>query len=313
MCCQVSGKLIDNCMCCQVSGKLIDNCMCCQVSDKLVDKERSLEEEIQLRERVQLQWKQAERSVEDLTMELQTAAQTKEDLVKQLKQAQEKLLDLESDLEEMQDNEQRWVSKHKRAIEQTEQLQLKLIQQKDVNEQLDNEKSILERQLRDLRVEVEDLQHTRVHEDVITKTESRAKELENALRVEERNKVVMNNTISKLERKINELSDQLEEEHKMAKEQKDLMSQRMRSLKRQVNEAEEGASRREAQYRHTLRELTEERETSARLQKQLLDQHLQLKRKESTMTMRQTLEDLRLDLSVDEEDQTPPLPTASKA
>jgi predicted RNase H-like nuclease (RuvC/YqgF family) len=58
------------------------------VSDKLIDKERSLEEEIQLRERVQLQLKQAERSVEDLTMELQTAAQTKEDLVKQLKQAQ---------------------------------------------------------------------------------------------------------------------------------------------------------------------------------------------------------------------------------
>ncbi|XP_042158689.1 cingulin-like protein 1 isoform X1 [Oncorhynchus tshawytscha] len=284
-----------------------------QVSDKLIDKERSLEEEIQLRERVQLQWKQAERSVEDLTMELQTAAQTKEDLVKQLKQAQEKLLDLESDLEEMQDSEQRWASKNKRAIEQTEQLQLKLIQQKDVNEQLDSEKSILERQLRDLRVEVENLQHTRVHEDVITKTESRAKELENALRVEERNKVVMNNTISKLERKNNELSDQLEEEHKMAKEQKDLMSQRMRSLKRQLNEAEEESSRRDAQYRHTQRELTEERETSNRLQKQLLDQHLQLKRKESTMAMRQTLEDLRLDLSVDEEDQTLPVPTASKA
>nr|XP_029508235.1 cingulin-like [Oncorhynchus nerka] len=217
----------------------------------------------------------------------------------------------------MQDSEQRWASKNKRAIEQTEQLQLKLIQQKDVNEQLDSEKSILERQLRDLRVEVENLQHTRVHEDVITKTESRAKELENALRAEERNKVVMNNTISKLERKNNELSDQLEEEHKMAKEQKDLMSQRMRSLKRQLNEAEEESSRRDAQYRHTQRELTEERETSNRLQKQLLDQHLQLKRKESTMAIRQTLEDLRLDLSVDEEDheedQTPPVPTASKA
>ncbi|XP_041753135.1 cingulin-like protein 1 [Coregonus clupeaformis] len=286
-----------------------------QVSGKLIDKERSLEEEIQLRERVQLQWKQAERSVEDLTIELQTAAQTKEDQAKQLKQAQEKVLDLESDLEEMQDSEQRWASKHKRAIEQTEQLQLKLIQQKDVNEQLDSEKIILERQLRDLRVEVADLQHTRVHEDVITKTESRAKELENALRVEERNKVVMNNSIGKLERKINELSGQLEEDRKMATEQKDQMSQRMRSLKRQLNEAEEAASRREAQYRHIQRELTEERETSARLQSQLLDQQLQLKRKESTMTMRQTLEDLRLDLSVDvdEEDQTTPPPTASKA
>ncbi|XP_071029943.1 cingulin-like protein 1 isoform X1 [Oncorhynchus clarkii lewisi] len=282
-----------------------------QVSGKLIDKERSLEEEIQLRERVQLQLKQAERSVEDLTIELQTAAQTKEDLDKQLKQAQEKAIDLESDLEEMQDSEQSWARKHKRAIEQTEQLQLKLIQEKYVNEQLDSEKINLARQLRDLRVAMEELHSSRVQVDVITKTENRVKELENALRVEERNKVVMSNTISKLERKINELSGQLEEEQKIVTEQKDLMTQRMRSLKRQLNEAEEESSRRDAQCRHTQRELTEERETSNRLQRQLLDQHLQLKRKESTMQMRQTLENLRLDLSVDEEDQAdqhPPRP-----
>ena len=59
-----------------------------QVSGKLIDKERTLEEEIQLRERLQLQCKQAERAVDDLTMELQTTNQAKEDLAKQLKQAQ---------------------------------------------------------------------------------------------------------------------------------------------------------------------------------------------------------------------------------
>nr|XP_023998873.1 cingulin-like [Salvelinus alpinus] len=122
------------------------------------------------------------------------------------------------------------------------------------------------RQVRDLRVEMEELHNSRVQVDVITMTEIRAKELENALRVEERNKVVMNNTISKLERKNNELSGQLEEEQKIAIEQKELMTQRMRSLKRQLNEAEEESSRRDAQYRHTQRELTEERETSTRLQ-----------------------------------------------
>lgn len=55
------------------------------------------------------------------------------------------------------------------------------------------------------------------------------------------------------------------------------MAQRIRSLKRQLNEAEEEASRKEAQFRHTQRELAEERETSGRLQRQLLDQHLQTK------------------------------------
>ncbi|KAI1904874.1 hypothetical protein AGOR_G00010160 [Albula goreensis] len=273
-----------------------------EVSGKLIDKERTLEEEIQLRERAQLQCRQAERTLEDLQMEMQTLTQSKEDLVKQLKQAQEKMIDLESDLEEMHDNEQRWVSKHKRAIEQTEQLQLRLLQQKDLTEQLDCEKAVLERQIRDLRVEVQELQNSRVQEDVITRAESKVKELENALRTEERNKIVLTNNIGKLERKISELSDQMEEEQKLATEQKDLMAQRIRSLKRQLNDAEEEASRKDAQYRHTQRELGEERESTARLQKQLLDQHLKMKRNESLFS-RQTLDNLRLDLSGDEDDE----------
>ncbi|CAJ1071119.1 uncharacterized protein LOC121525252 [Xyrichtys novacula] len=276
-----------------------------EVSGKLIDKERTLEEEIQLRERIQLQCKQAERSVEDLQMELHTTIQGKEDLAKQLKQAQEKMIDLETDLEELHDSEQRWAAKHKRAIEQTEQLQLKLIQEKDMNDVLETDKAGMERQLRELRSEVEELQSSRVQEDVISRAETRVKELENTLRTEERNKSVLGNSVSKLERRINELTDQMEEEHRIANEQKELMAQRIRSLKRQVNEAEEEASRKEAQYRHTQRELAEERETSGRLQRQLLDQHMQTKRMDS-LTIRQTLDNLRLDLSVDDEDEEPP-------
>ncbi|KAK3524096.1 hypothetical protein QTP70_017995 [Hemibagrus guttatus] len=273
-----------------------------EVSDKLMDKERSLEDEIQLREKIQLQCKQAERTVEDLQMELNTVTQNREDLSKQLKLTQEKVIDLETDVEELHENEQRLISKHKRAVEQFEQMQVKLMYEKDLNDKLECEKVILERQVRELRSEIEELQNNRVQEHVITKTETRAKELENMLRMEERSKVVLNNTISKLERKINELSEQVEEEHKVANEQKDLMTQRMRSLKRQLNEAEEEASRREAQFRYIQRELGEERESSARLQKQLLDMQLHMKRKESVM-MRQTLDNLKLDLSDDEEEE----------
>ncbi|KAM9794444.1 uncharacterized protein ACBT44_018503 [Syngnathus typhle] len=275
------------------------------VSGKLIDKEQTLEEEIQLRERLQLQCKQAERTVDDLQMELQTTIQTKEDLAKQLKQAQEKLIDLETDVEELHDSEQRWAAKHKRTIEQTEQLQLKLIQEKDLNDQLETEKAIIERQYRDLRLELDAFESTKPLEDVISKTESRVKELENLLRTEERNKAVLSNTIGKLERKISELNDQMEEEHRIAAEQNDLLAQRIRSLKRQLNEGEEEAGRRDAQLRHCQRELAEERESNGRLQRQLLDQHLQTKRKE-TLTIRQTLDNLRLDLSVDDEDELVP-------
>uniref|UniRef100_A0A8C2JA50 Transcription factor 4 n=1 Tax=Cyprinus carpio TaxID=7962 RepID=A0A8C2JA50_CYPCA len=269
-----------------------------EVSYKLSDKEQTLEEEIQLRERVQLQCKQAERTVEDLRMELQTLGQSRDELTKQLKLAQEKIIDLEADLEELQENEQRWASKHKRALDQSEQMQMKLIQEKDLNDQLECEKAILERQLRDLRREMEELQNNRVEVDSITRAEIKAKELENTLRAEERSKVVMSNTISKLEKKIHELTEQMEEEHKISTEQRELMNQRIRSLKRQLNEAEEEASRRDVQHRHTQRELMEERETNSRLQRQLLDQQLHNKRKES----RQTLESLKLNLSEDDVD-----------
>ncbi|KAK7896031.1 hypothetical protein WMY93_021356 [Mugilogobius chulae] len=272
-----------------------------EVSGRLVDKERSLEEEIQLRERLQLQCKQAERTLEDLRMELLTSNQSRDELNKQLKVAQEKIIDLETDLEELHDSEQRWASKHKRAIEQVEQLQLKFIQQKDLSEQLEMDKGTLERQLRELRLEVDNLQSSRLQEDVISRAESRVKELENNLRAEERNKGVLANTISKLERKITELTDQLEEEHRISTEQKELITQRMRTLKRQLNEAEEEASRKEAQCRFAQRELAEERETRERLQRQLLDQQLQTKRKEA-ITIRQTLDNLRMDLSIDDEE-----------
>ena len=68
--------------------QLVGVLACVQVSGKLIDKERTLEEEIQLRERAQLQWKQAERTVDDLQMELQSCSQARDDLGKQLKQAQ---------------------------------------------------------------------------------------------------------------------------------------------------------------------------------------------------------------------------------
>ena len=55
------------------------------------------------------------------------------------------------------------------------------------------------------------------------------------------------------------------------------MTQRIRALKRQLNEAEEETARKEAQYRHAQRELGEEREAASRLQRQLLEQHLQMK------------------------------------
>lgn len=88
---------------------------------------------------------------------------------------QEKLIDMETDLEELLESEQRWAAKHKKTIEQvgrhpqadrrrctgtstgpapilsavfqTEQLQLKLIQEKDLNDQLETDKAFMERQV----------------------------------------------------------------------------------------------------------------------------------------------------------------------
>lgn len=77
--------------CLEGHGDIIQ-AVCLQVSGKLIDKEQILEEEIQLRERIQLQCKQAERMVEDLKMELHTTNQAKDELAKQVKVAQVRFL-----------------------------------------------------------------------------------------------------------------------------------------------------------------------------------------------------------------------------
>lgn len=76
------------------------------------------------------------------------------------------------------------------------------------------------------------------------------------------------------------------------------MTQRIRSLKRQLNEAEEESSRKEAQSRHSQRELAEERETNARLQRQLLEQHLQTKYKHTLKEIKHTVPSLPLTTTI---------------
>ncbi|XP_033890214.3 cingulin-like [Acipenser ruthenus] len=275
-----------------------------ELSLKQLDKDRQLEEEIQLRERLQLLSKQAERSIEDLQMELQTTTQAKEELSKQLKQAQETIIDLESDLEEMNDTEHRWAGKHKRTMEQNEQLQIKLLHERDLREQLECDKQMLERQNKDLELELRDLRSSQTHEDILSKTEIKAKEMESSLRAEERNKATLMGIIQKMERKNKDLSEQMDEERRQLEEEKDQLGQRMKSLKRQLGQAEEEMERREAQNRHIQREMAELKESNSLLQKQLSDLQIQLKQKESFMMKKsRDILNMRIDLDSEEEEE----------
>ncbi|MGH0171985.1 UNVERIFIED_CONTAM: hypothetical protein FKN15_062504 [Acipenser sinensis] len=275
-----------------------------ELSLKQLDKDRQLEEEIQLRERLQLLSKQAERSIEDLQMELQTTTQAKEELSKQLKQAQETIIDLESDLEEMNDTEHRWAGKHKRTMEQNEQLQIKLLHERDLREQLECDKEMLERQNKNLELELRDLRSSQTHEDILSKTEIKAKEMESSLRAEERNKATLMGIIQKMEKKNKDLSEQMDEERRQLEEEKDQLGQRVKSLKRQLGQAEEEMERREAQNRHIQREMAELKESNSLLQKQLSDLQIQLKRKEAFMMKKsRDILNMRIDLDSEEEEE----------
>ncbi|KAI1900027.1 hypothetical protein AGOR_G00045780 [Albula goreensis] len=248
-----------------------------EVSEKRSDKEWALEKQIQLREQAELQCKQAERTAKDTQAELQTLNLLKEELAKQLKQAKDQIMDLENNMEDIHDSEQRWADKHKKAVTQVEELRKNLMKEKDLNDQLDSEKGRLEREIRVLRIEVQELKDCRIQNDMLAKTELKVKELEDTLQTESRNKAALVNTIGKLERKVKQLTDQLEEEHEANTQETTQMTQRIRSLRRQLNEAQEEASHKETQKRQTQRELQEERENTARLQRQLMERPLQIK------------------------------------
>ncbi|XP_067128041.1 LOW QUALITY PROTEIN: myosin heavy chain, non-muscle-like [Centruroides vittatus] len=181
---------------------------------------------------------------------------------------------LEEELEEEQSNLEIVMEKARKSQAQTEQLATELASEKATSQKLENSRLMLERQVKELRSKIQELETTQRAKSKATTTtlEGKIAHLEEQLDEEAKERQAATKAARRQEKKMKELLIQIEDERRHAdqfKEQVEKSNSRMKSLKRQVDEAEEECSREKAQRRKLQRDLEDALENKEALEREI--------------------------------------------
>nr|XP_033775780.1 cingulin-like protein 1 [Geotrypetes seraphini]XP_033775781.1 cingulin-like protein 1 [Geotrypetes seraphini]XP_033775782.1 cingulin-like protein 1 [Geotrypetes seraphini]XP_033775783.1 cingulin-like protein 1 [Geotrypetes seraphini] len=212
-----------------------------------------------------------EQEVKDLHYEMDTKVHLKDDRSRQVKLMEDKLAHLEMELDEERSNSDLLTERINRCREQMDQMRNELLQEKTVRQDLECDKISLERQHKDTKSRLAHFENSyrSNKEGLVAQMEERIKELEERLESEERDRSNLQLNNRRLERKVKELMMQVDDEHLSLTEQKDQLGLRLKSMKRQVVEAEEEIDRLESAKKKLQRDLEEQTDVSEQLQSQL--------------------------------------------
>ncbi|XP_077174216.1 cingulin-like protein 1 isoform X2 [Paroedura picta] len=245
------------------------------VTLKMQDEVRFMEEELRDHQRAQdeavTKIQLLEQTVKALEYELEAKNHLKEDRARQAKIMEDKMSQLELELEEERNNSDILLERVSRCREQIEQMRNELLQERAVRQDLECDKISLERQNKDLKSRILHLEgsYRSSKEGLLVQLEARIVELEERLESEERDRSNLQLSNRRLERKVKELTMQVDDEHLSLTDQKDQLSLRLKAMKRQVQEAEEEIDRLESAKKKLQRELEEQVDFNDQLQGQL--------------------------------------------
>ncbi|KYO19695.1 cingulin-like [Alligator mississippiensis] len=189
-------------------------------------------------------------------------------------------------------------SRQVKALE-IDQLRAELLQERSSRQDLECDKISLERQNKDLKNRLASSEGLQKPSASLTQLESRVQELQDKLQAEEREKNVLVSSNRKLERKVKELTIQIDDERQHVNDQKDQLSLRVKALKRQVDEAEEEIERLEGARKKAQWELEEQHELNEQLQNRVKTLEKEAWRKAARSAAEASLKDDQL--SSDEE------------
>merc|ERR1712136_133600 len=166
----------------------------------------------------------------------------------------------EEELEEEQGNSEMLMERAKKAHVQIEQMTTELAQERGQAQKLENSKMLLERQNKELRAKLQELETSQraKAKATIAALESKIANLEEQLAAETGERMAQAKMNRKQEKKMKENLLMLEDERRHAdqyKEQAEKVNSRIKALKRQLDETEEEVSREKAQRRKIQREL----------------------------------------------------------
>ncbi|XP_036950325.1 cingulin-like protein 1 isoform X3 [Acanthopagrus latus] len=217
------------------------------------------------RDEAVLREKMLEAKVHELEAEAETKAHSKEDKARHVKLMEDRIAQLELDLEEERQSGDQLMDRIDRGREQN----------------------------KDLKSRVSHFEGSQKSnkEGLVAQLEGRIQELEERLEGEERERANLQLVNRRLERKVKEMMMQGEEEHNTLQDQRDQLNLRLKALKRQMDEAEEEIDRLEHSKKKLQRDLEEQQEANDELQSQLKALRTEMRRKNTSAPLLNSLHD----------------------
>ncbi|XP_075064159.1 cingulin-like protein 1 isoform X2 [Mixophyes fleayi] len=290
----------------QLKDKTLEVERCNQTIRKLQEEVRHLEENLQDHQRAHdeslTKNHLLQQTIKDLQYELDAKNHMKDDRTRQVKSMQDKMSQLEMELDEEKNNSDLLLERITRCREQIDQMRGELLQERATKQDLECDKMSLERQNKDLKSRIAHLEnsHRSNKEGLVAQMEGRIAELEERLENEERERASLQMNNRRLERKVKEIMMQVDDEHLSLTDQKDQLILRLKSMKRQVEEAEEEIDRLESGKKKLQRDLEEQSDINEQIQGQLNAAKKELRRRSSPGKMLNDFDDDD-DLSTDGE------------
>uniref|UniRef100_A0A665W357 Cingulin-like protein 1 n=1 Tax=Echeneis naucrates TaxID=173247 RepID=A0A665W357_ECHNA len=286
---------------CEASTDVLQN----QVDEA---REKSQRELAELRRQLQEKGAELEKSrqaAKKLQEELLPLEQDLQRCHREQQEAQLRGRQLEQRVEELEERNAATVEDRERQVklmevnvtaaptQEMDQIRNELIQERAVRQDLECDKTSLERQNKDLKSRVTHLEGSqRTNQDsLVFKLNGRIQELEERLQGEERDNNSLQQANRKLERKVKEMKMQADEEHINLQSERDQLTQRLKTAKRQMDEAEEEIERLEHTKKRLQRELDEQIEANEQLHGQLSTLRNEMRRKKKSPSLIKVVED----------------------
>ncbi|KAM6037689.1 cingulin isoform 2-T3 [Theristicus caerulescens] len=270
-----------------------------QLQDEVAWLKQALQDSQAERESVLLDKEVLLQRLHNLEQEVETKKRSQDDRSRHVKALEEKSKRLEVELDEERTTVELLTERVNRSRDQIDQLRAELLQERSSRQDLECDKVSLERQNKELKSRLASSEGLQKPSSNVSQLEARVEELQDKLQAEEREKSILLSSNRKLERKVKELTIQIDDERQHVSDQKDQLSLRVKALKRQVDEAEEEIERLEGARKKAQRELEEQHELNEQLQNRIKALEKEAWRKAARSAADSSLQDDQL--SSDEE------------
>ncbi|XP_003470507.1 myosin-9 [Cavia porcellus] len=223
-----------------------------------------LQEELAAAERAK---RQAQQERDELADEIANSSGKGALALEEKRRLEARIAQLEEELEEEQGNTELINDRLKKANLQIDQINTDLNLERSHAQKNENARQQLERQNKELKVKLQEMEGTvkSKYKASITALEAKIAQLEEQLDNETKERQAASKQVRRAEKRLKDVLLQVEDERRNAeqyKDQADKASTRLKQLKRQLEEAEEEAQRANASRRKLQRELEDATETA---------------------------------------------------